>query len=299
ANRNAGTPSGNQSGVYNGYLVPGIVKTDELENFEIGVKGDFFDKTLRLNATAYSSKITDLQISRFDPANVAFLVFIENAGDADVKGLDLDFVWAATDNLTISGAASFVDNELTRINPQLEDIVVPVGSRLPWTPEFRGNLRASYDFQLEAFGMSTDAYVRGGVSFTGDSRALSTCNAYFIEDVTRQVYGTGSGLNIVDEGEFCGTPLTGDDLTSVTDPTFVGVDSNGDTRFRSGRYEQESYAIWNFSAGITRDTWGVELFINNVFDEAAQLAITAADYTPRVNVSRPRTIGLRFNYDFE
>ena len=297
ANRNAAQPSGNQTGVYQGYLVPAIAKTDELENFEIGLKGDFLDNTLRVNATAYTSDITDLQVSRFDPANIAFLVFIENAGDAEVTGLDIDAVWAATDNLTISGAASFVDNELTRINPQLDEIVVPVGSRLPWTPEFRGNIRARYDFRLNEF--DADAFVRAGLTYTGDSRAQTTCDAYFVEDVTRQVFGTGSGLNIVNEGGFCGVPLTGGDLASVTDPSFIGVDENGDTRFLAGRYEQEAYTIVNVATGLTKDGWSAELYVNNLFDENAQLNVNATDYTPSVTTNRPRTVGIRFGYRFE
>ena len=195
------------------------------------------------------------------------------------------------------GAASFVDNELTRVNPQLNDIVVSTGSRLPYTPEFRGNLRARYDFRLDS--MNADAYVHGGVTFTGDSRALTTCDAYFIEDVTQQVYGAGSGLSIVEEGGFCGTPLTGADLSSVTNSGFVGVDGDGNTRFKAARYEHESYGLWNFAIGLNRDQWGVELFVNNVTDERAQLAITAADYTPRVATNRPRTVGLRVTFDYE
>ena len=297
ANRNAGQPSGNQAGVYQGYLVPGIAKTDELENFEIGMKGEFFDGTMRLNATAYTSEIKDLQTSRFDPANVAFLVFIENAGDAEVDGLDVDFTWLATENLTISGAASWVDNELTSVNPQLNEIVVPVGSRLPWTPEFSANVRVRYDFFLENLG--AEAYVRAGVSYTGDSRAQTTCDAYFVEDVTMQVYGRGSGLNIKDEGGFCGTPLTGGDLSSVVDTSFLGVDGNGDTRFRAGRYEQEAYTIVNAAVGFRRDGWHGELFVNNLFDERAMINVNATDYTPSVTTNRPRTIGIRFGYEFE
>jgi outer membrane receptor protein involved in Fe transport len=296
-NRNSGFAAGNQSGVYQGFLVPAVVKTDELENFEIGLKGDFLDRSLRLNATAYMSDITDLQMSRFDPANVAFLVFIENVGDAEVSGLDADLTWAATDNLTISGAASFVDNELTRINPQLEGVVVPLGSRLPWTPEFSGNIRARYEFHLN--GLDAEAYVRAGVTFTGDSRALSTCNAYFIEDVATQVYGNSTSLKIVEEGGFCGTPLTGDDLASVVNQSSVAMDSNGDMRFKGGRYEQESYSLVNLGFGIQKEGWGAELFINNAFDEHAQLNINAADWVPTVTTNRPREIGVRFSYDYE
>ncbi|MFQ6004811.1 MAG: TonB-dependent receptor [Woeseia sp.] len=294
-NRNSAKPSGNQTGVFQGFLVPAVVKTDELKNYEIGLKGDFFSRTLRLNATAYTSDITDLQMSRFDPANVAFLVFIENIGDAEVSGLDADFQWAATDNLTLSGAVSFVDNELTRVNPQLVDIAIPVGARLPYTPEFSGNIRARYDFQVNDY----EAYVRAGVSFTGDSLALATCNAYFIEDVATQVFGNPTSLKIVEEGGFCGTPLTGDDLASVVDQSSVAMDSNGDMRFKGARYEQESYTLVNVAVGVNKDEWGAELFINNAFDEHAQLNINAADWVPSVTTNRPREIGVRFTYDYE
>ncbi|HSM68372.1 MAG TPA: TonB-dependent receptor [Xanthomonadales bacterium] len=296
SNRNAGTPSGNQTGVYEGFMVPAVTKTDELTNYEIGMKGDFIDGRLRLNATAYSSEIDELQMSRFDPANVAFLVFIENIGDADVNGLDADFSWLATDQLTISGAFSFVDNELTRVNPQLNEIVVPVGSRLPFTPEFSGNIRARYDFRLPDFG--ADAYVRAGVTYTGDSRALSTCNAYFIEDVATQVFGNRTSLKIVEEGGFCGTALTGDDLNSVVDSSFVAMDDNGDMRFKAARYEQESYTVVNLATGFRKDQWGLEFFVNNAFDENAQLNINAADWVPSVTTNRPRTYGIRFMYDY-
>ena len=296
-NRNSAFPAGNQTGVYQGFLVPAVVKTDELENYEIGIKGDFLDRTLRLNATAYTSEITDLQMSRFDPANVAFLVFIENVGDAEVSGLDVDFTWAVTDNLTVSGAASFVDNELTRINPQLQGVVVPVGSRLPWTPEFSGNIRARYDFQLDA--LDAEAYFRAGLTYTGASRALSTCNAYFIEDVATQVFGNPTSLKIVEEGGFCGTPLTGDDLASVVNQSSVAMDSNGDMRFLAARYEQQEYTLVNVGLGFDREAWGAELFINNIFDENAQLNINAADWVPSVTTNRPREIGVRFTYDYE
>lgn len=297
SNRNAGQPAANQTGVYKGFIVPAVTKTDTLKNYEIGLKSEFFNGLFRLNATAYKSKIKDLQMSRFDPANVAFLVFLENVGDAKVNGMDADFAWLATDHLTVDGAFSVVDNKFTQVNPQLDGVVVPEGSRLPWTAKFSGNLRATYDFPLESFNAS--GFVRAAVSYTGDSRALSTCNAYAIEDVTSQVYGTGSGLKIAEEGGFCGTPLTGDDLASVVDKSTLGVDANGDTRFKAARYVQKAYTLVNLAFGVNKDQWHAELFVDNVFDERAILNINAADYTPSVATNRPRTIGVRFSFDYK
>lgn len=298
ANRNAGQGANNpnNSPIYDGYRVPAIARTDELTNWEVGLKGTFLDGNLRVNATAYTSEIEDLQVSRFDPANVAFLVFIENVGDAEINGLDADFTWGATDNLTISGGMSLVDNEISRLNPQLDEVAVPVGSRLPYTPEFRGNLRARYDFVLEAF--DAEAWVRGGIVYTGESPAQISCDAFFAETVMQRVYGTGSGLQIQQEGGFCGPALAGGDLALAT-PGFVGTDGNGDTRYLAARYVQESYTLVDLGIGVYKNGWTAELFVDNITNENAQLNVNTTDYVPRVTTNRPRTVGLRLGYRFE
>ena len=68
-NRNAGAGAGNPRGVevYENYRVPAVALTDEMDNYEWGIKADFLDNTLRVNATGYFSDISDLQVSRFDP----------------------------------------------------------------------------------------------------------------------------------------------------------------------------------------------------------------------------------------
>ena len=75
--------------------------------------------------------------------------------------------------------------------------------------------------------------------------------------------------------------------------------SNGDTRFRAARYEQESYTLVNLAFGVNKGPWGGEFFIDNVTDENAQLNINAADWTPSVTTNRPRTYGVRVSYHYE
>ena len=75
------------------------------------------------------------------------------------------------------------------------------------------------------------------------------------------------------------------------------TDSNGEV-FRGGRYVQESYVLANLAVGVTNDVWKAELYIDNVFDERATLNIDTQQFTPKVVTNRPRTIGLRFSYDY-
>jgi iron complex outermembrane receptor protein len=279
-NRQGGDLASNQSGAFDGFRIPVYSTTDSLDNFEVGMKGDFFDGNLRVNATAFYSEITDLQTSRYDPTNISFLVFTDNVGDAEIKGLDADITWLASDNLVINAAFSLLDTELTRINPELAGIAPGIGAQLPYSAEFSGNIRARYYFELDD---GYDGYFNASVSYTGDRLAGMSMDAYVTEDATQLIYGTGSGLPIQNEAAtYDGTSFQ---------------DSNGDV-FQGGRYIQESYAIASVSVGITKDDWKAELYIDNLTDESAVLYIDTQQFTPKVVTNRPRTLGLRLSYDF-
>jgi outer membrane receptor protein involved in Fe transport len=126
-NRVGGGLANNQaSPAFQGFRIPVSSETDDLDNYELGFKADLLDDRLRLNVTGYFSEISNLQTSRFDPTNINFLWFADNVGDAEIRGVDGDFVWLPTDRLTISGAFSVLDTEITALNPELQGIAAPV-----------------------------------------------------------------------------------------------------------------------------------------------------------------------------
>ncbi|MUH71452.1 TonB-dependent receptor [Psychrosphaera haliotis] len=279
-NRVGGGLAKNQQGAFDGFRIPVYSTTDSLDNFEVGFKSTLLDQNLRLNATAYYSDISDLQTSRFDPTNISFLVFTDNVGDAEIRGIDGDFSYVATDNLVLSGAFSLIDSELTSVNPELDGIAPPVGSQLPYSAELSGNLQAQYYFELDG---DLTGFVNGSVSYTGDRYTGMTMDAYVLEDATNLVYGTGSGLDIKREADL----FTGVNYT----------DSNGNA-FAGGRYVQDSYVLANIAIGVTNDAWKAEFFINNITDESAILYVDTQQFTPKVVTNRPMTVGFRFSYDF-
>ena len=278
-NRNAGQLAANQSGVYDGYVVPAVAVTDTLENIEFGMKGEFLDRTLRLNASFYMTEITDLQVSRFDPSNVAFLVFMENVGDAESNGVDVDFQWAAGNNLLISGAASFLDTEITRLNPQLQGVAVPVGSELPLAPRFSGNVRVRYDYEVSSMG--ANGYVTAALVHRGESVAGIVGSAAFMDDTGVLAYGASSGLGLQNEGGTFGT---------VNDRT-GNLPANT-------RFVNESATMINLSAGLEKDNWLAEVYVRNLTSEEGAIVQTAGKFTPEATVNRPRTLGLRLSYRF-
>ena len=94
------------------FTVPFAIDTDDLTNYELGWKADLLGSTLRFNGAIFFSEIERLQTTIFDPS-ITNLFFSDNAADAEVSGIEGDFIWepASIYGLTVTGAFSFLDTE--------------------------------------------------------------------------------------------------------------------------------------------------------------------------------------------
>jgi iron complex outermembrane recepter protein len=137
-----------------GFVVPFELETDEVQNYEFGWKLDLIDGQFRWNGSAFFVDISNLQTQIFDPS-ITNLFFSSNAADAEIYGIESDFVVApySTPGLTFTGAFSILDTEVTDILIPTNDVIL--GSDLAYAPSFQGNIRARYEWDvsdsLEAF----------------------------------------------------------------------------------------------------------------------------------------------------
>ena len=282
-NRNAGQFANVQTGVFENYAVPPVALTDHLFNYELGMKGDFMAGILRINATTYRTRIEDLQVSRYDPINVAFNYYLENVGDAESQGLDVDFNWLPTDALSVAGAFSWLNTELTALNAQLSGVSVPVGAELPLSPRFAGNLRVRYDCFLPK--LDANGYLSASVVYRGESLAGLLGKAEFMDDTVFQHVGRYSGLKTHYEGGTFGA-------IEIEDP------ATGARRLpMSTRFVNPAATTINAALGIERDGWRGELYMNNLGNEPATMAQVGGRYMPAVTEQRPRSIGLRISFE--
>ncbi|MEH6586187.1 MAG: TonB-dependent receptor [Halioglobus sp.] len=60
----------------------------------------------------------------------------------------------------------------------------------------------------------------------------------------------------------------------------------------------DSWYLWGATAGISSDDWTAELYVENLTDERAEVSGNAIFNRARVTLSRPRTMGMRFSYNF-
>ena len=132
-----------------GYTVPFALDTDEVTNYELGWKTTLFDNQLRFNGNAFMVDIERLQTTIFDPS-ITNLFFSDNAANAEIRGLEGDITWApaSIEGLTVSGAFSLLDTEITEVLTPTNDVIV--GSELAFAPSYQANLRARYEWFLES-----------------------------------------------------------------------------------------------------------------------------------------------------
>lgn len=153
-----------------GYTVPYAVDTDDVQNYEIGWKTELFDNSLRFNGSAFFVEVEGLQTTIFDPS-IINLFFSDNAANAEIKGIEGDFTWApySVDGLTIAGAFSLLDTEVTEVLTPTNDVLV--GSELAFAPAWQGNIRARYEWDLDQQidGSTLTAHIMPQLVFSDDS----------------------------------------------------------------------------------------------------------------------------------
>ena len=130
------------------YTVKPEVKSDEVTNYEFGWKALLADGKLRFNGSAFMVDVTGLQSTIFDPS-IVNLFFSDNAADAEIRGVEGDFIYAPNiDGWIYSGAFSMLDTEITSSLVPTNDI--KVGSELAFAPGFQGNLSARNEWGMSS-----------------------------------------------------------------------------------------------------------------------------------------------------
>ncbi len=112
--------------------------------YELGTRMEFMDKRLRINPTLFYTDWTDIQFNATDPASVPYTF---NAGDATIKGAELETQFALTSRWLLNASASYLDGKYTRINPLLGSDVT-LDDDLQQSPESKYTAGVRYTLPL-------------------------------------------------------------------------------------------------------------------------------------------------------
>lgn len=135
------------------------------KSFEVGLKSTLFAQKLRANFAFFTTGYNDFQGpgTRLD-LNPPFGTII-NAGDARIKGAELEISAVPSKFLQLDGSVSHLLSKLTRADPTLNDdgVKVPVGKRLPFSPKWKASAGATLSVPLNRDARIT---ARAEISYT-------------------------------------------------------------------------------------------------------------------------------------
>jgi iron complex outermembrane receptor protein len=150
--------TGFRPGGLNRVAILGDYEADFLTNYEVGWKTEWNNR-LRWNGAIFLQEWEDFQYTFINSGSFG-LPQISNAGNAQILGVETDFTWLANDNLTLSGAVTWLDSETTETTAFADE-----GTTLPTTPDIKANLVARYEFPLGNW----EAFFQGGVVYQGEA----------------------------------------------------------------------------------------------------------------------------------
>ncbi|MBT4521113.1 MAG: TonB-dependent receptor [Halieaceae bacterium] len=87
-----------------------------IDSYEIGFKSHWLDRRVRLNVAAFYEDIEDMQVQINQPSIIGFSNAIRNAGQATVKGLELELRAMLTQGLELSAGYGYTDAEYDEWN---------------------------------------------------------------------------------------------------------------------------------------------------------------------------------------
>lgn len=175
-------------------------------NYELGIKSEWLDNRLRINAAVYYTEFQDFQASAQVPNAFPPLFFLANAGELETQGVEIEINAQALENLQLQASIAYTDATFSdwkdapcyanqsAADGCINDMQDLSGADMPDSPDWAINLGAIYYIPMPSRGF--DGFVRGSYFWQDDVQFDTTNNPLHLGDSrgTLDVYtGIASG----------------------------------------------------------------------------------------------------------
>lgn len=128
------------------------VSEEIVETVELGVKSEWLNRRLRLNASAYTSDFKDMQLGFTLPENPSAPVFF-NAGSSSINGVELDVTALLLDELMLTLGYGFIDSDVEKVTDPVTGVDVSDEYELASAP--RHSYTVDLDYRFPALSIGT------------------------------------------------------------------------------------------------------------------------------------------------
>ena len=162
--------------------IPPSYGPDSLWDYEVGAKGQLFDRRLEYQVDAYAIFWHNIQANEVTTG--AELNYTGNAGDAVSKGIEFEFDARPIQYLTVNFSGSFQDAYLSK-GPSAAQLAInqtlgATGDKLPEVPPFEYAIGLNYTAPLPVAG-DWKGTLAADVNYRGRENAYFAANPYNID----------------------------------------------------------------------------------------------------------------------
>ncbi|MFT4745993.1 MAG: iron complex outermembrane receptor protein [Congregibacter sp.] len=132
--------------------------------YELGYK--YASRDLIFNAAIFRTEIDGFQANNPELLDGVFITRLTNAGSVITQGVEFDFMWQATDALTLTGGLSSVDAEVDEFRCPVGLLTCDgnSGADLPFSPDLKYSVTGEYFWKLN----DMDIYLNGSYVYTDE-----------------------------------------------------------------------------------------------------------------------------------
>jgi len=149
-----------------------LIEPETADNVEVGIKSQWFNRRLTLNATVFHMQFEDFQVNFFEAGNFT----LRNVSGASTRGVEVDGRFHVTDGLTLSSALTYTEARFDSDVAPVSSFVL-AGQSLSYAPVWAGSIAADYE---HGFGQNLIWSARAEMSFRSD---YLTSNAVLLTPV--------------------------------------------------------------------------------------------------------------------
>jgi outer membrane receptor protein involved in Fe transport len=259
------------------FLKPAGYDSDNLVNNEIGIKTEFLDHRVQINASAYHMVWSNVQLPLFDPVHLGNTTFDINGPSYTVKGLELQLIARVTEGLTVQGSSSWNSTSQTNApclpsNDPIAGNPTPLGQCItqvkgvPYTnpygvldtspafsPSLQFNVRARYDWVMP-----------------GDYKPFVSAGANHVGSMRNEPASFPNG-----------------NLPQFNPPTTTLL-----------LYTMPAYTTYDAAIGVAKDNWTAQIVGSNLTNSDASTFTSSGQFIKSEVPLRPRVVMGQIGFKF-
>ena len=165
---------GFNTGVFKGGNTDIGFDSESVTNYEVGFKGDAFDRRATMSLALFSMDYEDLQVEVYVEAapGLPGIRKVTNAATATINGAELELAFLPFEGMVVNLGVAYVDAKFDEfIDPNPDNPQDFSGNKLPNAPKLTGNIGFTYTTSL---GDSGDLYISSEYTYRDDWYSFPT-----------------------------------------------------------------------------------------------------------------------------